>query len=517
MQELYIISHVQFLTLSFTTKETLPPVHLVFRTEVASDQLQVFHATLPQGMHQIRSQWDTKKMTLTMNWSKGLFKHHACKVTRLGELYVLHFYLNPWQKPIEVGVLDSTWPRPLLEKTFPQLTSLKLVQWDSSHPHRRELDHNKDTSKGLASDANLKGKFCAYPFQRVEIMHGSGDRNDGDIGYGNVHVCCMSLVSKPIGNYLENSMEEVWNSEIAQDIRRSILDGSYKYCNRKLCPKIQGGILPDYSRLNAEEKAIVDAGAVKMPQLPQRYLLCFDRSCNLSCPSCRTHKIVHGQGKEFDKSMYLSEKLIEDLFAKPHNNPINLMITGSGDPFASKVYRRLIESIDGKDFPNLRLDLFTNGVLLTPEQWQKLERVHNNIGMISISIDAASAETYKKVRGGDWQQLMDNMSFIGDLLKTGKIRNFETNFVVQKSNFHEMSAFVRLCASKNVRQINFSPLVNWNTWSVEDFADQCIWTQDHPLLPSLLNELRSAEMTHPSVRLGALAGYRQIALNHIQA
>ncbi len=514
MQELYIISGVQFLTLTFTTKETLPPVHLVFKTEVSTEELRPFHSLLPAGEHPLACHWNAQKKTLSIKWAGGFFKRHACKISALGDQYVLHFYLNPWQKPIEIGVLDLGWPQVLLEKTFPQLTILKTVRWDSSHPHRMALDHNKDVSKGLATVTDLKGKFCAYPFQRVEIMHGWGDRNDGDISYGNVHVCCMSLVAKPIGNYLQQSMEEVWNSETAQEIRRSILDGSYKYCNRKLCPKIQGGILSDYSRLTKEEKAIVDAGQVVMPPMPQRLLLCFDRSCNLSCPSCRTHKIVHGQGKEFDKSMYLSEKLIEDLFAKPHNNPINLMITGSGDPFASKVYRRLIESIDGKDFPNLTLDLFTNGVLLTPEQWQKLERVHSNIGLISFSIDAATAETYKKVRGGDWQQLMNNMSFVGDLLKTGKIKNFETNFVVQKSNFQEMSAFVRLCALKNVRHINFSPLVNWNTWSKKDFDEQCVWTEDHPLLPQLLQELRSPEMSHGSVRLGALASYRRIALDH---
>lgn len=512
---------MQFLTLTFTTKESLPPVHLVFKTDVTEEQLRPFRATLPEGEHQVIVTWDSQNKTLDWKWSNGFFKRHSCKVARLGDQYVLHFYLNPWQKPLEIGVLDTGWPHVLLERTFPQLTKLKIVRWEAKHPHRTLLNHNKDASKGLAPVTDLKGKFCSYPFQRVEIMHGWGDKNDGDVNYGNVFVCCMSLVPTPIGNYLEQSMEEIWNSKTAQDIRHSILDGSYKYCNHKLCPKIQSGILPDYNRLTPQEKAIVDSKQVVMSPMPQRLLLCFDRSCNLSCPSCRTHKIVHGQGKEFDKSMYLSEKLIEDLFAKPHSNPINLMITGSGDPFASKVYRRLIESIDGKDFPNLRLDLFTNGVLLTPEQWQKLERVHGNIGMISISIDAATAETYKKVRGGDWQQLMDNMSFIGDLWKTGKIKNYETNFVVQKSNFQEMSQFVRLCHSKNVQHINFSPLVNWNTWKSQEFDEQCVWTQDHPLLPQLLNELRSEEMNHPIVRLGALASYRQIALQqtaaHVQA
>jgi len=504
---------VQYLTLTFSVKENLPPVHLVFKSETPAHLLRFFTKTLPEGEAQLPVQWNAKTHCLQWTWVSSLQKEHLCEVVRSHDSdTTLRFYFDTKMKPVEIGVLDSTLPETMIEKYLHGMTLLTAVSWQPTHPHRSHLEHYKDASSGLNSAKNLTRKFCQYPFQRVEIMHGWGDRNDGDSGYGNVHVCCMSLVDKPIGNYLEQSMDEIWNSPVAQDIRRSILDGSYKYCNHKLCPKIQGDILTDYNKLSVFEKEIIERQQVVMPNLPKRFMLCFDRSCNLSCPSCRTHKIIHAQGKEFDKATYLTEKLLQDLFSKPHDNPIDLMITGSGDPFASKVYRRLIESINGDDFPNLRIDLFTNGVLLTPDQWQKLERVHRNINMISVSIDAATSETYKKVRGGDWQQLMDNMNFLGELLKSGHIRNFETNFVVQKNNFREMRSFVNLCASKNVQFINFSPLVDWKTWGADEFSDQCVWHQNHPLLAELFEELKGDELSHSSVRLGALASYRQIAL-----
>lgn len=505
---------VQFIKLSFTAKENLPPIHLVYNSNTPKHLLRFFNKTLPHGEHAIPVQWNADLQELQFVWVSSLKKRHVCKLNFTGEPRSLKFYFDEKLAPVTVGLLDTTLPDKILLQTLPTLVTLIASDVEERHPHRHDLQHHKDVSQGLNVNKKLTGKFCYFPFQHVEIMHGWGDRNDGDIGYGNVHVCCMSLVSKPVGNYLEQSMEEIWNSKTAQDIRHSILDGSYKYCNHQLCPLIQSDTLTNVSDLNEQWSEVVANKQVVVSSLPQRYLLCFDRSCNLSCPSCRTHKIVHGQGKEFDKATYLTEKLIEDLFSKPHNNVVKLMITGSGDPFASKVYRRLIESINGADFPNLQLDLFTNGVLLTPEQWQKLERVHQNIAMISISIDAATAETYKKVRGGDWSQLMENMSFLGELLKTGQIKNFETNFVVQKTNYHEMAQFVRLCNSKNVQAINFSPLVDWKTWESKEFKDQCVWRQDHPLLPNLINELRSPELSHPSVRLGALASYRQLALQN---
>lgn len=498
---------MKYVTFVFITKPHLPKLELVYR---ASNDLSGFNSIL-NSLLKNPTGFSIEGQESKITWGNSNTESETpyCQLDIMGKLIAGERHATS----IPIGTMDSIVPPTVLRKVIPTITSLASILHSETHPHRIVLNHDKDISDSIINEIDLSNKFCPNPFERVEIMHGYGEKADGDIGYGNVHVCCMSYVPMPIGSYLEQNLSELWNSQAAQDIRTGILDGSFRHCNRKLCAKIQEGRLPDRSQLTGTMKEIVEKGRVVLDTLPNLLMLCYDRSCNLACPSCRVQKINHGQGKEFEKADYLTEKLINDLFARPHDQHINLMITGSGDPFASKVYRRLIESIEGKNFPNLTIDLFTNGVLLTPEQWDRLKHVERNIGSISFSIDAATSETYSKVRGGDWAQLMINMAHIGEMLKQKRIRNFETNFVVQKANFREMGDFVRLCRRLGVRAINFSMLVSWNTWSQSEFEEQCIWKKDHPLLPDLLMALRDPDMIDPMVRPGALAAYRELALN----
>ena len=39
-----------------------------------------------------------------------------------------------------------------------------------------------------------------------------------------------------IGNLIDSGIEELWHGEKAQEFRESMLDGSYRYCDRTKCP-----------------------------------------------------------------------------------------------------------------------------------------------------------------------------------------------------------------------------------------------------------------------------------------
>ena len=70
--------------------------------------------------------------------------------------------------------------------------------------------------------------YCTRPFEFFETY------DDGSIGF-----CCPSWYNNyEIGNINDNSIEEVWNGEAAQELRRSILDGSFRYCDEKVCPHL---------------------------------------------------------------------------------------------------------------------------------------------------------------------------------------------------------------------------------------------------------------------------------------
>jgi hypothetical protein len=76
-----------------------------------------------------------------------------------------------------------------------------------------------------------KRLFCSKPFKWFEVSQGNET--------GEVYMCCPAWLDMPIGNLTRQSVDEIWNGEEAQEIRRSILDGSFRYCNRSRCAFLQ--------------------------------------------------------------------------------------------------------------------------------------------------------------------------------------------------------------------------------------------------------------------------------------
>ena len=71
-------------------------------------------------------------------------------------------------------------------------------------------------------NVDLGDYVCAVPFSSLEI------------GKSKRFLCCNGWLKK---NLPENSSpHDAWDSVEARDIRESILDGSYKYCESNICP-----------------------------------------------------------------------------------------------------------------------------------------------------------------------------------------------------------------------------------------------------------------------------------------
>ena len=70
---------------------------------------------------------------------------------------------------------------------------------------------------------DLKKYICGVPFNSLEI-------------HNNVcFVCCPSWLPNKI-EIGEIPLKDIYNSKPVVDIRNSILDGSFKYCDKELCP-----------------------------------------------------------------------------------------------------------------------------------------------------------------------------------------------------------------------------------------------------------------------------------------
>lgn len=326
-------------------------------------------------------------------------------------------------------------------------------------------------------DYDLTKRFCHTPFTFAEI-HREGD----------VFLCCPAWVPHPIGNIFKDSPMSLWNSAEAQSIRAGIIDGSFCRCDHKLCPEIAAGTLPLKS--DADEASLV------LPRGPHSVKLCHDDTCNLSCPSCRTEMIVANRERQA-----LLDRMLHEFIVPFLADTRWLILSGDGDPFASRHYRGILRETAGNR--EMRIALHTNAVLCDERAWDDC-LLHGRTDAALVSIDAATPETYAIVRrGGDFARLRQNLEFLARLRANDEIKKFELAFVVQLINFREMPAFVQLGKELGVDHILFSEIQRWSrAMTDEQFRQAQVWRDDHPLRGEFSAILRDPMIADPIVRLG---------------
>lgn len=335
----------------------------------------------------------------------------------------------------------------------------------------------------MFSDSRLS---CANPFQWLEIHEG-----------GQCFLCCPAWLKTSVGNLLEHSLEQIWNGPCAQRLRKAVLNGTFAHCNKKRCPRLHTRTYPVGPPGHFSDQDIAEAlaGNNPLPGFGPKILnLCYDHSCNLYCPSCRTHPFV-ARGE----SAALIETLGERLRVQAGPSAEQLRISGTSDPFGSPHFLRMLRSFDPEAWPRLcSIHLHSNGQLWTPGMWQVLAAIHPLVKTAEISVDAAGAHTYSLNRpGGSFAQLMENLEFISTLPLRGKL-----SFVVQRNNFREVPAFAAL-GQRLGFEVYFSQLVNWGTFSREEFRERAVHHPDHPDHSLLLQNLNLVAGS-PGVDLGNL-------------
>lgn len=318
--------------------------------------------------------------------------------------------------------------------------------------------------RGGRPEPDMSGKFCTQPFEQIETQ--SRDR---------VFLCCPAWMPATIGDASKHAADEVWNSQAAQDVRASIHDGSFRYCSRMHCPRFTADQLPDKDAIDDPAwRAIIDAKTTRLEHGPKMVYLSHDRSCQLSCPSCRTTTIM-ARADAVERMNAMAGRTILPLLKDARN----VVITGSGDAFASKHYRAVLAKLTKQAFPSLRIDLMTNGLLIK-RHWEELS-LEGRVRVCYVSVDAAEADTYRVLRrGGAFDDLLENLAFLSALRRDARVDRVRLDFVTQASNFREMPKAAELMRRHGFDGIKFQMIRSWNTYAPEEFQRHHIGAPDHP-------------------------------------
>jgi uncharacterized protein YbaR (Trm112 family) len=354
--------------------------------------------------------------------------------------------------------------------------------------------NNGDRTGDLdGTNYDLSDKFCPMPFTHLA----TGYKGDA------FACCCPAWVPFAVGNLLDApSADAVWNSDAAAEIRRSVHDGDFSYCSRTLCSYIAAQKLPLKEEITDPLlRRYIDERSVVLQEVPKMVQLNHDPTCNLACPSCRT-EIVAAKAEEQDAYAESARRVILPLLRKVNGQSY---ISGGGEAFASKHYRSILAALNRAEYPDLYLYLITNGQLTTAERWRQFPDLPEMIDILSVSIDAARAETYERLRvPGKWPILMKNLDLIAEMRRSGSIRRFEVNFVVQEENYREIPEFVALGTRLGVDSIWFQRLTNYGAYAQGAFAKADVTSPAHPKHQELLDILRSPVMNHPTLVMDML-------------
>ena len=311
----------------------------------------------------------------------------------------------------------------------------------------------------------FQGQYCLSPFVMIEVALN-----------GDVRMCgCGAWMPTTIGNLKNTTLQDMLASTLAQQIRQSVIDGSYVYCDEKFCGVITNNSLNsiDTVPVNIQE-LFNDASKFEMP-----YHISFqgDETCNLSCPSCRT-RIKKTPPEQQQAQQQIGKVISENLFSQATDQKIKLEVSGTGEVFASPMLMNFVNSIDPLKFPNLELDIGTNG-LMCEQNWHRLGAMQHSVKKITISIDASQASTYEKIRrGGDWQQLLGAMKFLQGK-KHSQGLALHTRMIVQKQNYPEIESFYQLCQQFDVDVVEYSRVTNWGTWNILEFKSHDVFDPSH--------------------------------------
>lgn len=354
----------------------------------------------------------------------------------------------------------------------------------------------------------LKNHICLQPFRHIELFKSSAT------------LCCPTWLKKEIKYKKDENGNfdfDVWNSEEAQEIRESILDGSYKFCDKKACPhlstllsrgettdmivpksnKNKKGVWDEFHFPFCDSNGVEVDNKIKVKKTPGQINFTFDDSCNFKCPSCRLETIMArpDEVREIDKIVnFINENYSKDCR--------RIVITGSGDPFASKSFRKFLFDFDPNKWPNLKVVyLVSNGKLFTPKMWDRMKAIQPYITDVEISIDAGTKDTYEnKTRlGGDWDILMENLKFIStiDTIKTMRI-----SFIVQKDNYKEMNQCAEIVYDIFKHRIKpkdenskptlfFGKISKWPHMTDKDMEEKDVTNPKHPKHFDFVNNLKN--------------------------
>ncbi|MFA5992287.1 MAG: radical SAM/SPASM domain-containing protein [Candidatus Pacearchaeota archaeon] len=162
--------------------------------------------------------------------------------------------------------------------------------------------------------------------------------------------------------------------------------------------------------------------------------------CNANCITCPHKEIVRKINMDFS----LFKKILDEI----HNyNVKEIHPFNYGEPFLYKEFINALKYIRQKS-PNSKIFIYSNGAAMTNEQMQEVV-TQNLLDKVNFSLDAANSDTYKTVRGLDYDKTIEKINHFLELNKQNNNKiEVSVSFVITEQNKKQISEFKKIWKNK---------------------------------------------------------------------
>lgn len=233
-----------------------------------------------------------------------------------------------------------------------------------------------------------KRKFtCDWIFNTLVVLC------DGKVVCG----CADPYGIRPLGNLADNTIHEIWNSTLAQEIRAGLNEGNAPFCYDCGLKRF----IKENEQIPVRPAALSDSALTKLFIEPTGIcnLSCVGMVCNQDSGTSKTHKTRSRSKFPFDEFKTLIDAV------GPHVKHLSLF--NYGEPFLIKESGDMVEYIKN-NYPDIYLFTSTNGNLLDEAKINKI--VKSGMDQITISLDGVDQESYGTYRrNGNFELVFNNM------------------------------------------------------------------------------------------------------------
>jgi pyruvate-formate lyase-activating enzyme len=189
----------------------------------------------------------------------------------------------------------------------------------------------------------------------------------------------------------------------------------------------------------------------RLDAFPFEIAISLTNRCNLNCSFCPHRKISRRQG---DISLELLESLIGQI--SPYADVVDLSF--DGEPF---LHPHWDEAVAICHRHQVRAIFQTNTLLMDEEVSRKI--IATGLDAITLSIDAGTPETYRRLKpGGDYELMITNVEYFLELAgKSGKRPYITIQFVRSPDNQDEVELFKKRWKDRGADAIRIKPMLNF--------------------------------------------------------